>query len=359
MGYAKSVLRTLLGKVVPRKAIRGEVVRAGFMKAVRFHSHGGPEVLRYEDAPDPVPDGDEALVQVRACALNRLDLWGRKGLPNVEIPLPHISGSDVAGTVEEVPPEEKEFKKGDQVILSPGFGCGRCDRCTSGRENQCRFYTILGYGVDGGYAELVKVRRTNLIKKPEGMSFEEASSFPLVFLTAYHMLMTKARVAPEDIVLVVGASSGVGSAAIQIAKLVGAKVIATAGDEEKGSKARGLGADYVIDHYRQNILEEVKKITGKRGVDVVVEHVGKATWESSVKALAKGGRLVLCGATTGADVQTDLRYVYNRELTVYGSYMAGKWELLKIVDLFTQKRLKAVLDSVYPLEEAAKAQSRM
>ncbi len=329
------------------------------MKAVRFHRHGGSEVLRYEDAPDPVPNADEALVRVRACALNHLDIWARNGLPGVEIPMPHVSGSDISGVVEWVPPEESEIRKGDEVIVNPGMGCGRCDRCLAGKDNQCRHYTIIGYGVDGGYAELVKVRRTHLVRKPAGMSFTEAASFPLVFLTAYHMLVTKARVGPGDTVLVVAASSGVGSAAVQVAKLHGAEVIATAGDADKMERARRLGADHVVDHYKQDVLGEVKRITGKRGVDVVVEHVGKATWERSVKALAKGGRLVLCGATTGADVATDLRYVFNRELTIYGSFMAGLGELLEVVKLFNAGRLKTVVDSVFPLEKAAEAQERM
>ncbi|MDA4124319.1 MAG: zinc-binding dehydrogenase [Thaumarchaeota archaeon] len=329
------------------------------MKAVRFHRHGGPEVLQYEDAPDPVPGGDEALVRVKACALNHLDLWARNGLPNVEIPMPHISGSDVSGVVEWAPPEEREFSKGDEVLVNPGVGCGRCDRCLLGKDNQCRYYTIIGYGIDGGYAELVKVPRANLVRKPEGMSFENAASFPLVFLTAYHMLVTKAGVGPSDTVLVLAASSGVGSAAIQVAKLHGAEVIATAGDKAKAEQAKRLGADHVIDHYERDVLEEVRRLTGKRGVDVVVEHVGKATWDASVKALAKGGRLVLCGATTGGDAVTDLRYVYNRELTIYGSFMAGKGELLKVVDLIKKGRLMPVVDSVLPLEKAAEAQRRM
>ena len=329
------------------------------MKAVRFHKHGGPEVLRYEEAPEPKPNGDEALVRVRACALNHLDIWARNGLPNVEIQLPHISGSDVSGVIESVPQEEKEFEKGDEVIVNPGVGCGRCEKCLMGKDNQCRFYTIVGYGTDGGYAELVKVPRSNLIPKPEGMGFEEAASFPLAFLTAYHMLVTKAAVGAGDAVLVLAASSGVGSAAIQVAKLLGAEVIATGGDAEKLERARKLGADYVVDHYKQDILSEVRMITDKRGVDVVFEHVGKATWESSVKALAKGGRLVLCGATTGADVITDLRYVYNKELTVYGSFMSSKGELLKVVKLFRAGKLKTVVDSVYPLEKAGEAQMKM
>ncbi len=315
--------------------------------------------MQYEDAPDPKPSSDEVLVRVRACALNHLDLWARKGLPNVEIPLPHISGSDIAGVLEWVPPEEKEMKKGTEVIVNPGLGCGRCDRCLLGKDNQCRFYAIVGYGSDGGYAELVKVPRTNVIPKPEGMGFVEAAAFPLVFLTAHHMLVTKAGIQAGETVLVLGANSGVGTAAIKVAKLYGADVIATAGDEKKMAKAKELGADHVINHYKQDVLEEVRRITGKRGVDIVVEHVGKATWENSVKSLAKGGRLVLCGATTGAEVTTDLRYVYNKELTIYGSFMGSKGELLKVVELVRAGRLKPVVDSTYPLAKAREAQERM
>lgn len=316
-------------------------------------------MLRYEEAPDPVPNSEEALIRVKACALNHLDLWARNGLPNVSIPMPHISGSDIAGVVERVPSEEKEFKQGDEVIVNPGIGCGRCDSCLLGRDNQCRDYTIIGYGVDGGYAQLVRVLKTHLIRKPAAMTFEEAASFPLVFETAYHMLVTKAQVGPGDTVLVLASNSGVGSASIQVAKLLGARVIATAGDTVKLEKAKRLGADSVINHYEQDVLEEVRKLTGKRGVDVVVEHVGKATWAGSVKALAKGGRIVTCGATTGSEVTTDLRYVYNRELTIYGSFMARMGELLEVVRLFEQGRLKCVVDSVFPLEEAAEAQRKL
>jgi NADPH:quinone reductase-like Zn-dependent oxidoreductase len=329
------------------------------VKAVRFHRHGGPDVLQYEEAPEPKPNSDEALVRVKACALNHLDIWARNGLPNVEIPMPHISGSDIAGVVEWVPPEEKIVQKGAEVIVNPGIGCGRCEKCLLGMDNQCRFYTIVGYGNDGGYAELLKVPRSNLVPKPEGMSFVDAAAFPLVFLTAHHMLVTKAGLKAGESVLVLGAGSGVGTAAIQVAKLCGASVIATAGEEGKLSKARALGADYVVNHYKQDVLEEVKRITGKRGVDVVVEHVGRATWETSVKSLAKGGRLVLCGATTGPDVTTDLRYVYNRELTIYGSFMGSKGELLKVIELFRAGRLKPVVDSTFPLGKAREAQTRM
>jgi len=329
------------------------------MKAVRFHRHGGPEVLEYEDAPDPEPNGDEVLIRVKACALNHLDLWGRQGLPNVTIPLPHIPGCDVSGTVEWVPDTEKELRKGMEVIVNPGIGCGRCKECLLGRDDQCRYFTVLGYGVDGGYAELVKVPRTNVVKKPEGMGWVEAASFPLVFLTAHHMLLTKAGLKPGETVLVLGAGSGVGIASIQLAKLAGATVIATASDDAKLTKAKAIGADHVINRSSHDILEEVRRMTGKRGVDVVVEHVGKATWDESVRALTRGGRLVTCGATSGSDVSMDLRYVFNRELTILGSFMASKGELLSVVELFKAGKLRTVVDSTYPLKDARAAQERM
>jgi NADPH:quinone reductase-like Zn-dependent oxidoreductase len=329
------------------------------LKAVRFHEHGGSEVLRYEDAPDPVPSNDELLVRVKACALNHLDLWARNGLPNVKVPLPHISGSDVSGVVEWAPKEESRVKVGDEVIVNPGIGCGRCEKCLLGKDNQCRDYAILGYGMDGGYAELVKVPRQNVILKPLGLSFVDAAAFPLVSETAYHMLVTKARVQAGDTVLVLGAGSGVGTAAIQIAKLHSATVIATAGDEQKLRKAKELGADYVVNHYKEDILAEARRLTEKRGVDIVVEHVGKATFDKSVKSLAKGGRLVTCGATTGAETIVDLRYVYNRELTIFGTYMASKGELFRVVDLVKAGKLRPVVDSTFALKDAKAAQDRL
>jgi NADPH:quinone reductase-like Zn-dependent oxidoreductase len=329
------------------------------MKAVRFHQHGGPEVLQYEDAPDPIPTDDEVLVRVKACALNRLDIWARVGLPNVKINLPHISGSDIAGVVEQVQPHEKELNQGMEVIVNPGLGCGRCEKCLSGRDNQCRYYKIIGNGTEGGYAELVAVPRRNIFPKPYRMDYAQAASVPLVFLTAHHMLVTKAAVQPGETVLVLGAGSGVGIAAIQIAKANNANVIATAGTDAKLRKAIQLGADYTINHRTQDIVEETRKYTENRGVDVVVEHVGTATWDKSVRSLCKGGRLVTCGATTGSDAQTDLRFVYSKELTIYGSYMGGSGELLRVLELFKQRRLRPVVDMTYPLSSAKDAQIRM
>ena len=216
-----------------------------------------------------------------------------------------------------------------EVIVSPGVGCGRCDKCLSGMDNQCRSYAIIGNTVDGGYAELVVVPTRNVLPKPDRMDFVQAASVPLVFLTAYHMLVTKARVQPGETVLVHGAGSGVGIAAIQIAKAYNANVVASAGTDSKLAKAVELGADHTVNHNKAKVSEEARKYTEGRGVDVVVEHPGKATWEESLRSVAKGGRIVTCGATTGYDAVTDIRYVFAREVTIFGSYMGGSGELLE------------------------------
>jgi NADPH:quinone reductase-like Zn-dependent oxidoreductase len=270
------------------------------MKAVAMHRHGGPEVLRYEEMPDAVPGVGEALVRVRACALNHLDIWTRKGQAGRAVPFPHILGNDIAGEVVSLRTPVEGIASGDRVIVSPGTSCGRCQACLSGEDSSCRQYRILGYQIAGGYAELVRVPVQNLISLPADIPFEEAAAFPLVFLTAWRMLVTRARVRIGEDVLVWAAGSGVGMAAVQVAKLHGARVIATAGSAAKLEQAKTLGADEVIDHHKQDVVAEVKRLTGRKGADVVVEHVGEATWERSILALAHRGRLVTCGATTGA-----------------------------------------------------------
>lgn len=329
------------------------------MKAVRIHEHGGPEVLRYEDVPEPKINDTEVLVRVRACAMNHLDLWVRKGYPGRKLPLPRILGSDMAGEVAQVGKLVTKVKPGDRILVAPGYSCGVCQQCLEGRDNFCRQYSAFGVVRDGGYAELAAIPEANAIPAPSDLSFDEAAAAPLVFLTAWHMLVTRAGLHAGEDVLVLGAGSGVGSAAIQIAKLVGARVITTAGSEEKLAKARELGADEVIDHSRQDIYEEVKRLTSKRGVDVVLEHVGEATWEKSVMSLATGGRLVTCGATTGPNAHIDLRYFFGRQLTLMGSFMGGKGELLEVLKFVFQRRLKPVIDRTFPLAEARAAHERM
>ena len=327
------------------------------MKAVRFHAHGGPDVLRYEDAADPVPGPGEALVRVRACALNHLDLWQRRGMERVRIPFPHISGAEVAGEVITTP--NGEFAPGRRVMLQPGLSCGRCAACLDGRDNECAQYDVLGYRSDGGYAELVKVPVQNLIGIPDSIGFVEAAAFPLTFLTAWHMLMTRANLRFGEHVLVLGAGSGVGQAAIQIARIHGARVLATAGTDAKLAKARQLGAHEVLNHSTDDVPAKVRELTGGRGVDVVVEHVGTATWDASIKSLARGGRLVTCGATTGNDARIDLRVLFVRQISLLGSYMGRKAELLRAAEAFFAGELRPAVDRTYSLAEAADAHRRL
>ncbi len=325
------------------------------MRAVRVHEHGGPEVLRLEDVPVPEPGPGQVRVRVQAAAMNHLDLWVRKGIPGVRYPLPLVLGSDGAGVVDAVGPGVRFARVGDEVVLNPGISCGVCELCLRGRDNLCREYGLLGEHRDGTDAEFVVVPEANLLRKPANLSFEEAAAFPLVFLTAWNMLVTNARLRPGEDVLVWGAGSGVGSAAIQIAKAHHARVIAVAGDDWKLERARQLGADETVNHRTQDVLQEVRRITGRRGVDVVFEHVGQATWEVSVKALTRGGRLVTCGATSGPQVSTDVRYVFGRALSVHGTWVGSKAELYELLPLVERGVLKPVVDRVFPLSEVREA----
>jgi NADPH:quinone reductase-like Zn-dependent oxidoreductase len=325
------------------------------MKAILFTQHGGAEVLKYTDAPDPTPGTNEVVVRVRACALNHLDLWVRRGIPGVAFPLPHIPGSDISGEIAEIGEGVSTVRVGQKVVLAPGVSCGKCPACISGQDNRCRQFTNLGYMIDGGCAELVRAPELNCLPYPENLSFEQAAAIPLVFQTAWHMLIARAALQPGEDVLVLGAGSGVGSAAIQIAKFFGARVIATAGSDEKLQKAKQIGADHFINHKTQKIREEVRRITYKRGVDVVLEHVGTATWDESIASLAPGGRLVTCGATTGYDAKIDLRFLFSRQLSLLGSYMGTKSELQTVMKLVAAGKLRPVVDRIFPLSEAAAA----
>lgn len=325
------------------------------MKAVRFHQHGGPDVLKYEDVPDPTPEPGSAIVRVRACALNHLDIWERRGLERVTFPLPHISGADVAGEIAQA----EGFASGMRVIVQPGLSCGRCPACVSGCDNLCPSYDVLGYMSAGGYAEFVKVPLANIVPIPDRISFVQAAAFPLTFLTAWHMLVTVARLRPGEIVLVIAAGSGVGQAAVQIARFMGARVLATAGSDAKLARAREIGAEAAINHSIGPFAAEVKRLTEGRGVDVVVEHVGQATWEQSVRSLARGGRVVTCGATTGGAASLDLRHLFARQLSLLGSYMGRKGELLEAAHLFFSGHLRPIVDTTFPLADASAAQMRM
>jgi NADPH:quinone reductase-like Zn-dependent oxidoreductase len=294
---------------------------------------------------------------VRACALNHLDLWVRKGLPGVK--LPHILGSDIAGEVVESGEYISGFNPGQRVLLAPMHFCGHCSKCVAGLQNQCRDFTALGNAVDGGDCELIAIPAANVIPIPDSLDFVQAASVPLVFLTAWHMLVGRASIRPGQTVLILGANSGVGIAAIQIAKLFHCRVITTAGDETKIEKARALGADFVIDHYKQKISEEVRKITNKEGVDIVIEHVGAATWDESVKSLKSSGTLVTCGATTGPDVKLNLNHLFGRQLSLLGSYMGTMPELREVLGHVFAGRIKPVVDRVFPLQELRAAHEYM
>jgi NADPH:quinone reductase-like Zn-dependent oxidoreductase len=273
--------------------------------------------------------------------------------------MPHISGSDIIGEIAETGKLVVGHSPGDKVLLSPGISCGICEYCTNSWDSLCLNYKIIGYETQGGYAEYVVVPRENILPIPDELSFEEASSVPLVFLTAWHMLVTRARLESGETVLVWAGGSGVGSAAIQVARILGAKVIATAGSDEKTEKARKLGADWTINHHTQDVPEEVKRITGGKKVNVVFDHVGTSTWEKSMRSMAPAGRLVNCGVTSGGKAEVDIRFVFVKQFSLLGSYMGGKGELLRVLRFFEDGRLRPVVDSVFPLSDAGKAQERM
>jgi len=329
------------------------------MKLARIHQHGDPSVLIHEDAPEPRIGPCDVLIRVRACALNHLDLFVRAGIPGMKFPMPHVLGSDIAGEVVEAGGLCRRVRPGWRVLLSPGLSCRQCAHCLAGNDNLCRRYAVFGYGTDGGNTELLAAPEYSVIQIPDTMPFEDAAAAPLVFLTAWHMLTTRARLQPGEDVLVLAASSGVGMAAIQIARLLQCRVIATAGGEAKLAKARALGADYAIDHYRQDIAREVKKITAGRGVDVVVEHVGQSTWQKSLESLAPAGRLVTCGATTGFDAAIDLRYLFSKQWSLLGSFMGTMGELHRVLQFVFRGQLKSVIDTVFPLSEIRAAHQRL
>lgn len=312
-------------------------------------------MLEYAEVTDPQIRANEVLVEVRGCALNHLDIFVRRGMPGIEIPLPHILGCDVSGVVREVCDLVTWVKPGDEVMVQPGVSCGHCEACLSGQDNLCREYDMIGYRRDGGYAELVAVPAVNVIPKPPQLSWEEAAALPLVTVTAWHMLVTRANVQPGENVLVHAAGSGVGSVAIQIAKLRGARVLTTASSDEKLAKARELGADVTINYTQEDWPKEVRRLTDRKGVDVVVEHTGAATWPGSISSLKNNGRLVTCGATSGFDARTDLRQVFYRHLTVLGSFMGSKAELLEALKFVREGKIHGVVDRVLPLSEARQA----
>jgi NADPH:quinone reductase-like Zn-dependent oxidoreductase len=329
------------------------------VKAVVFERCGGPEVLEYREVPDPVPGPDDVLLAVRACGINHLDLWVRGGLRGLDVEMPHVLGNDIVGEVLAVGANVHDWKAGDRTLVLPTLSCGVCEACARGDDNLCRQYDVLGRRRNGGYAEKVSVPARNCLPYPENLKFTEAAAVPLVFLTAWHMLVGRAKLQQGEDVLVIGAGSGVGSAAIQIGRLLGARVIATAGSAEKIDRARSLGANDVIDHARDDIADEVRRLTDQKGVDVVFEHVGGRVFEQGVASLARNGRLVTCGATIGSKVSLDINLLFGRHLSLMGSWMGRRDELVAVLEHVREGKLAPVVDSVMPLAEARRAHERI
>ena len=321
------------------------------MRAVVIEQHGGLEALKVLDRPDPEPGPGEVRVRIRAVALNHLDLWVRKGVPGVRYPLPIIPGCDGAGLVDAVGAGVRGVEPGTPCVLAPGLSCGTCEPCARGDDPLCRTYGILGETRDGTCADFVVVPAANVLPKPGNLSFEEAAAVALPFLTAWHMLIARARLRPGETVLIHAAGSGVSTAAIQIAALHGARILVTAGSDEKLAWARELGAEAGIHYRTQDFAEEVRKLTAKRGVDVIVDHVGQDTWVKNIACLAKGGRLVLCGNTSGREGLTSLPHLFFKSLSLLGSTMGSRSELFEIFRLMEREELAPVIHTVLPLGE--------
>jgi NADPH:quinone reductase-like Zn-dependent oxidoreductase len=327
------------------------------MKAIVFYRHGGLDVLREADIPAPVPGPNEVLVKVHYCALNRLDLFVREGWKGLELKMPHVLGADVAGTVAAVGSQVTGWQVGQRVVVNGTLSCGRCEHCRRGDDHLCLHHAILGEHAPGGYAEYVSVPAANLLAVPDGFPLAEAAAAGLVFLTAWRMLIRRAQVRAGEDVLVVGAGGGVNTAAVQIAKLAGARVFVVASNAEKGERVRALGADVVIDRSRENWSRAVWQQTDRRGVDVVVDNVGAATFFDSIRALAKGGRLVTVGNTSGPKAELDLRYIWTKQISILGSTMGSRDDFATVMPLVFAGKLRAVIDRILPLAQAREAQA--
>jgi NADPH:quinone reductase-like Zn-dependent oxidoreductase len=329
------------------------------MRAVYYTEHGGPEVLQVGELNEPRVGPGQVKIDVKAASLNHIDLFMRRGMPGIEIAFPHVPGCDAAGVVAEVGEGVSELAVGERVLVDPSLSCGRCEFCLRGDATMCRSYGLIGETVSGTCCERIVVPDVNAIPFPDEMSFEEAASLAMVFVTAWRMLVTRARLRAGEDVLVLGASAGVGIAAVQTAKVAGARVFAAASSEEKLAMCGELGADVLINYKEEDFARRVRSETGKRGVDVVVDYVGRDTWERSLKALSRGGRLVTCGATTGYEAQTDLRHVFFRQLEIIGSTMGSRNELRAALKLVFAGRMKTVVSRVYDLAETAAAHAAM
>jgi NADPH:quinone reductase-like Zn-dependent oxidoreductase len=329
------------------------------MKALAFNEFGGPGKLGLQDVPDPKPAAGEVLLRVRACALNHLDIFVREGIPALKTPLPFWTGCDIAGDVAELGAGVTGLKVGDRVCVNPNLTCGRCEFCIRGEDSLCVQYGILGEHVPGGLAELVKVRGENLLALPGHVSYVDAASFILTNMTAWRMVVTQGQLRAGQDALILGVGGGVSSTAVQIAKLCGARVFVTSSSDAKLERARQLGADVCINYAKEDWAKAVWEQTGKRGVDLVIENVGAQTWKQSVRSVAKGGRLVTCGATTGPIGETDIRIVFWNQISIVGSTMANRREFNDVMRLFFAGKLRAIVDELVPLKDGAAAQQRL
>ncbi len=329
------------------------------MKAAFFREHGNLDNIMYGDLPDPVPGPGQVRIRVRAAALNHLDIFVLGGIPGIALALPHVMGSDGAGVVESAGPGVTRVSPGDEVVLNPGINCGTCEYCLKGEHSLCVTFHLVGEHIAGTFASFVVAHETNAYPKPAALSWEEAAAFPLTFLTAWRMLVTRGRARPGESILIVGIGGGVAVAALQVAKMLGLTVWVTSGSAEKLARAKSLGADFGIDHTAGDFSREVRRLTGKRGVDIVLDSVGKATWKKSIASLAKGGRLVTCGATTGPNPEEDIARIFWNQLSIHGSTMGTHGEFADMLRIFRDGRLRPVVDSVFPLSGAKEALARL
>jgi NADPH:quinone reductase-like Zn-dependent oxidoreductase len=328
------------------------------VKAAIFHEHGDPSVVRIEERPRPEPGAGEILIEVRAAAMNHLDLWVRRGLP-IETTMPHIGGSDVAGVVAGAGAGVDGWREGDRVVVNPALWCGRCEACLRGEHPLCPGFRILGEHTDGGFAEYVVAPAASAYRLPDDYPFESAAALPVSYQTAWRAIHSRAGVRAGEDVLVLGASGGTAAACVQIAARAGARVFAVTSGAENVRRVRSLGAEVVYDRLEVDFSRQVYADTGKRGVDVVIENVGEATWAGSVRALARGGRLVTYGATSGAVVQTDLRVVFWKQLHILGTTMANRSEFEAMLESALRRDFEPVVDSVLPLDRARDAHERL
>lgn len=330
------------------------------MRAIVIPKHGGPDVLLEQEVAEPVVTGRDVLIEVRAASVNHIDIFLRRGIPGIKLPLPHIPGCDASGVVLECGPDASpRFAVGTRVVVNPAVSCGRCEFCTSGFGGQCRHFRILGEHMPGCYAQRISVPSENVMPIPDTMTFEEAAAVPLVFLTAWSMLISKGQIRPGEDVLILGAGSGVSTASIQIARMTGCRVFAAAGSGEKLERAAELGAEVLINYRKEAFDEVVREKTAKRGVDVVVDHIGQETWIRSLRAVRRGGRILTCGATSGPHPTTDLRHIFYRQLRIIGSTMGSAADFANVMRCVFRGQIRGVIDGVLPLSDAERAHRRI